>query len=181
MTNSQDPPWGRFLDPQVHRHLIDGEYIEDEVHRHPMAMARPILGLFVTMAMFLAMPFLRGAYWLGLLIGLGVFGWSLWRIAEEIMDRFVVTNMRVFRVHGVIAQHIATVPMQRILDISVHIPVLGRIFNYGHFVFESAAQEQGLREIRFVGRPEERDLKIQQVIQRSGVRGRAPKPVGGES
>ena len=33
---------------------------------------------------------------------------------------------------------------------------------------------EGLREIRFVGQPDQRDLKIQRVIQRSGVRGRVP-------
>ena len=42
------------------------------------------------------------------------------------------------------------------------------MLGYGHFVFESAAQEQGLRDIRYVGRPDERDLAIQRVVQRSG-------------
>ena len=37
-------------------------------------------------------------------------------------------------------------------------------------MFESAAQDQGLRDIRFVGRPGERDLTIQRVIKRSGLR-----------
>nr|WP_275902071.1 PH domain-containing protein [Brevibacterium zhoupengii] len=86
------------------------------------------------------------------------------------MDRFVITNMRVFRIHGIFTQHKATMPMARILDISVHKPLMGRIFRYGHFVFESAAQDQGLRDIRYVGRPDERDLTIQTVIQRSGLR-----------
>ena len=38
-------------------------------------------------------------------------------------------------------------------------------------VGESAAQEQGLRHLRFVGRPDDRDLSIQRVVQRSGLRG----------
>jgi len=86
------------------------------------------------------------------------------------MDRFVITNMRVFRVHGIFSQHTATMPMARILDISVHKPFLGRLLSYGHFVFESAAQDQGLRDIRYVARPDQRDLTIQRVIQRSGLR-----------
>ena len=86
------------------------------------------------------------------------------------MDRFVITNMRVFRVHGVFSQRTATVPMTRILDIDVHKPLLGRMLGYGHFTFESAAQDQGLRDIRYVGRPDERDLTIQRVLQRSGQR-----------
>ena len=53
----------------------------------------------------------------------------------------------------------------------MHKPIVGRVFGYGHFVFESAAQEQGLREIRFVGDPDERGLTIQRVIQQAGLRG----------
>ncbi|WP_231979780.1 PH domain-containing protein [Tessaracoccus coleopterorum] len=86
------------------------------------------------------------------------------------MDRFVITNMRVFRVHGVFNTHLATMPMSRILDISMARPLAGQLCGYGHFVFESAAQDQGLRDIRYVGRPEERDLTIQRVIQLSGLR-----------
>ena len=87
------------------------------------------------------------------------------------MDRFVVTNMRVFRVKGVFSQSLATMPLSRILDITVQKPFLGRLLGYGHFIFESAAQAQGLRDIRTVGRVDERDLTIQRVVQRAGLRG----------
>ena len=75
------------------------------------------------------------------------------------MDRFVITNMRAFRVHGLFSRHRATTPMTRILDITVDKSPMGRIFNYGHFIFESAAQDQGLRDIDYVGRPDERDVR----------------------
>ena len=61
-------------------------------------------------------------------------------------------------------------PMTRILDISLEQPLLGKALDYGHLVFESAAQAQGLRDIRYVAHPAERDLTIQRVIQRSGLR-----------
>jgi hypothetical protein len=53
----------------------------------------------------------------------------------------------------------------------------GRLLGYGHFTFESAAQDQGLRDIRFVGDPDARDLAIQRVVQRAGLRG-APRFTG---
>src|SRR5665647_2989055 len=56
------------------------------------------------------------------------------------------------------------------LDITIHQPFLGTVFNYGHLVFESAAQDQGLREIRYVDDPFTIEHTIEQVIQRSGVR-----------
>jgi len=76
----------------------------------------------------------------------------------------------VIRIRGVFSQVIATTPIMRILDVTVNKPISGRVFGYGHFVFESAAQEQGFREIKYVSRPDERDLTIQTVIQRSGLR-----------
>jgi len=84
----------------------------------------------------------------------------------------VITNMRVFRVHGVLGQSLATMPLSRILDITVSRPLHGRLLGFGHFCFESAAQEQGVRDVRYVARPYERDLAIQRVVQRSGIRGR---------
>lgn len=108
---------------------------------------------------------------LPLLLAFALFGHAAWGTAREKRDRFVITNMRVFRIHGVLSQRLATMPLHRILDITVIKPFHGRLLGFGHFVFESAAQEQGLREIRYVGRPDERDLAIQRVVQRSGLRG----------
>jgi uncharacterized membrane protein YdbT with pleckstrin-like domain len=107
-----------------------------------------------------------------LLIAVGLLLVGLWKGLEVHLDRFVITNMRVFRVKGVIAQSLATMPLTRILDITVQKPLIGRFLGYGHFVFESAAQAQGLRDISFVARPDERDLTIQRVVQRAGLRRR---------
>ena len=90
---------------------------------------------------------------------------------RERRECFVVTNMRVFRLHGVLSTHRATMPLSRILDITVDKPIIGRLLGFGHLTFESAAQDQGLREIKYVGRPDQRDLKIQRVVQVVGLRG----------
>ena len=164
----------RLIDPRVERHLIadEGEVIVDEVEKHWAAMVKPMLELLLVIPLLALLSFLpQSVYWIPLLGAPILALHALWRMAEVRMDRFVITNMRVFRVHGILSQHIATMPITRILDISVRKPVIGRIFGYGHFVFESAAQDQGLREIRYVGRPDERGLTIQRVIQRSGLRG----------
>ena len=90
---------------------------------------------------------------------------------RERRDVFVITNMRVFRASGVFSVRIATMPITRILDITVEKPLVGRLLGYGHFIFESAAQAQGLRKLRFIPDPDQRDLTIQRVVQRSGLRG----------
>ena len=165
-----------LFDPEVTRHLIadEGEVVVDEVRRHWMAILVPLIELGIAVLVLFTMLFFEARYfWVPLAIALGLSGHAGMRIWECHMDRFVITNMRVFRVHGIFSQHLATMPMSRILDIAVHKPFIGRIVGFGHFVFESAAQDQGLREIRYVGRPDERDLTIQRVIQRSGLRGSA--------
>lgn len=167
------------LDPKVSRHLIsdEGEVVVDEVRKHWAAVAWPILEIILAIPALLLLAVVPSQfYWFPLFLSLFLVVHGLWRILQAQMDRFVITNMRVFRVHGILSQSIATMPIARILDISVHKPFIGRIFGYGHFVFESAAQEQGLREIRFVGHPNERGITIQRVIQRSGLRGPARPP-----
>ncbi|MDN5806997.1 MAG: PH domain-containing protein [Brevibacterium sp.] len=165
--------FGALTDPKVENHLIseEGEVVVDEVRRHFLAFVAPsliiLLGLAVA-ALSFTVPVDFASIPLGIGAAIALFG--VYRALFVQMDRFVITNMRVFRIHGIFTQHKATMPMARILDISVHKPLMGRIFRYGHFVFESAAQDQGLRDIRYVGRPDERDLTIQTVIQRSGLR-----------
>ena len=163
-----------LTDPQIGRHLLrdEGEVIVDEVGKHWVVYLLPAL---VAVAGF---GFLIGSAtwsldwaWLPMLLGLFLLLWAGWKALSANLDRFVITNMRVFRVNGVLSRSLATMPLGRILDITVVKPMTGRILGYGHFTFESAAQDQGLRDIRFVGRPDERDLSIQRVVQRSSLRG----------
>ena len=163
-----------LTDPHIGRHLLrdEGEVIVDEVLHHwvvyvgatleaVLALGLVVLGLFVPYELA----------WLPWVVAIVVACHAGWHSLSEYMDRFVITNMRVFRVKGVLAQKMATMPLGRILDITVEKPFVGRVLGYGHFVFESAAQEQGLRDIRYVGRPDQRDLVIQRVIARAGLRG----------
>ena len=168
-----------LFDPKVQKYLIadEGEVIVDEVRKHWAVVIGPILEIVLAIPVLLLLGvFPSTLYWVPIFLSLALALHGGWRILQAQMDRFVITNMRVFRVHGILSQSQATMPLARILDISVHRPVIGRILGYGHFVFESAAQEQGLREIRFVGRPNERGLTIQRVIARSGLRGPVRRP-----
>lgn len=134
-----------LTDPQVENHLIseEGEVIVDEVRRHPLAFVTPTLIILLGLAVA-ALSFVIPPEFATIPLGIGcvVMLFGVYRALFVHMDRFVITNMRVFRIHGIFTQHKATMPMARILDISVHKPLMGRIFRYGHFVFESAAQDQ---------------------------------------
>jgi hypothetical protein len=164
-----------FLAPDIGKHLLreEDEVVVDEVTHHWVAYIPAGLYGAAGLALVLWLPVVDAR--LGgvvLLIAVGLLLVGLWKGLEVHLDRFVITNMRVFRVKGVIAQSLATMPLTRILDITVQKPLIGRFLGYGHFVFESAAQAQGLRDISFVARPDERDLTIQRVVQRAGLRRR---------
>ncbi|MPZ61644.1 MAG: PH domain-containing protein [Propionibacteriales bacterium] len=167
--------WVRHaFDPKIERHLLieEGEEIIDEVRHHWVVYIIPMLESLLG-ALFFVLFLFSSVWlaWLPLLIALALFAHAIYKALAEYMDRFVITNMRVFRIWGVFSQRLATMPIARILDISVEKPLVGRMTGFGHFVFETAAQEQGMRAIRYVGEPDERDLTIQRVISRSGLRG----------
>jgi len=169
-----------LVEPRISDRLVpdEGEFVVDEVRHHwavylpRVAEALLCLGLG---ALATVVPLVVA--WIVLAAAVAVAVRAVAKALASYVDRFVITNLRVFRSWGLVSQQLATMPIQRILDISVVKPVLGRVLGYGHFVFESAADDQGLRDIRFVPRPFDRDLTMQRVIQRAGLRkGMEPGP-----
>jgi uncharacterized membrane protein YdbT with pleckstrin-like domain len=166
----------RIRDARVRRRLLRDddarEDIVDEVHHHWVVHTVPALEVALAGVVFwlflISSPQIG---WLLLAVIVVILGHAAWRSLVRFMDVFVVTNMRVFRVTGVFSSKHATTPLARILDITVDQPFIGLLLGYGHFTFESAAQEQGLRDITFVLRPLDRDLVIQRHVQMTGLRG----------
>ena len=166
----------RIFDPKVRRHLIsdEGEVVIDEVRQHWVVYSVPMLEVALAAALLLTMATTSiGVQPVLLAIVLVLLAHAFWQFLTHHRDRFVVTNMRVMRIRGVFSQTVATTPIARVLDITLKKPIIGRVLGYGHFVFESAAQDQGFREIKWVSRPDDRDLTIQRVIQRTGLRASA--------
>ena len=173
--------WRTFATPRISGRLLRhlDETLVEDVRHHWVVYVVPVLvavagGWFVLLGFFVNV----NAGWFCFLVGALLVLWAGWKALHEHMDRFVVTNMRVFRVRGVFAESAATMPLARVLDITVRKTALGRLLGYGHFVFESAAQEQGLRDIRFVPRPDRLDLTIQEQVQQAGLRGRTGATAG---
>jgi membrane protein YdbS with pleckstrin-like domain len=157
-----------WLDPNVDQYILHdaGEELVVEVRKHWIASffaaIRLAIGLVILVS---AWAFTEPIFWIVFVIGAAISLQALWRVLEEYRDRFVITNQRVFRVHGVLNVNRGTIPVGRILDITVNKPLIGRMLNYGHFVFESAAQVQGLKEIRYVADIDDREDYLRRVIQ----------------
>ncbi len=91
-----------------------------------------------------------------------------WLLLSTYEDRFVVTDMRILRIQGVLNQRTAAMSLSRIVDFTLEQPLLGQLLGYGHLVFENAAQDQGLRVIRFIPDADEVHKQIQLLVFEAG-------------
>jgi uncharacterized membrane protein YdbT with pleckstrin-like domain len=169
----------RFLtDPQIPARLLrdgspDDETLVDVVHQHWVSYTKPLLVALLGILAWLSVPFTPVKMgWFPILLGIGLLLWGAVMALQRNIDRFVITSDRVFRVHGLLNRSEAEMPLNRILDTTVYKPILGRLLNFGHFTFESAAQDQGLKEITYVRDIDDRRLTIQRVTRNAGLRGR---------
>lgn len=156
------------LGPNVGKHVLSaaGEQKILEIHKHWVVLLWPGLRLVLALVIFTFALANQGAASVVLVaIAVAIAGQALWRMLSEHRDRFVITNQRVFRVHGIFSTSRASVPLSRILDITVKKPFIGVWLGYGHFVFESAAQVQGLNEIRYVGKIDECEDRLRLTMQ----------------
>jgi hypothetical protein len=139
----------------VDRELIPGERLVEEVRHHWVLYVLPTLALLGTLVVGIAVlartPL--DVLWVPAVVLGGVAGWATYRIAVTAKDRFLVTDSRVVRVSGVFNRTAAWMPLGRVLDITVLRPWWLRPLRCGHLVLENAAQEQGLRDVRYVPDP----------------------------
>jgi uncharacterized membrane protein YdbT with pleckstrin-like domain len=164
-----------WLDPHVDQYVLStaGERKVVEVHKHWIVMVWPAVRVAVGIMIIVTGLAYQGAiFWAFFVLGMVLGVQALYRILEEYRDRFVITNQRVFRVNGVLSTARASVPLLRILDITVNKPMIGRWLNYGHFIFESAAQVQGLNKITYV-----KDIDQREDVLRIVMEGDVPAPL----
>jgi hypothetical protein len=163
----------RLVEPDIRTHLLRevDEVIVREVPHHWVVFVTPVLEIALGVVTFAGVFWARSpANLVCLLLTAALWGHGGYRVLRSHKDRFVVTNIRVFRVTGVFAERVATMPLSRMVDITMDKPFHGRLLGYGHFTFESAAQDQGLKNIRHVGDPDGLDKKIQETVQRETSR-----------
>ena len=148
----------RRIDEQLLHGL--GEQVVRAVPHHPVAYYHGwawIVGAAAwTLAVLVTNAQVAALFPVFLLLARG--GWLLLRTHQ---DWFVVTDMRIFRIQGVFNQRTAAMSLSRIVDFTMMQPLTGQLMGFGHFVFENAAQDQGLREIRYI-----RDvIELNEIIQ----------------
>ncbi|ADP80258.1 PH domain-containing protein [Frankia sp. AgB1.9] len=80
---------------------------------------------------------------------------ALWRITEWHMDHLMITDKRLVKVSGVFVRQAKTMPLKAITDMTYTRDPLGRVLGYGEFNVESAGQDQALKKLPYIPKPDQ--------------------------
>ena len=151
------------------RILLPGEQLVTAVHSHwvrlvkPVAICVAILAVTITVDANLTPATQRvgDALWIVSILSLCWLGWQLleWR-----HDWFVATDKRLLLRYGLITHKVAMMPLIKVTDMSYVRSIPGQLLGYGRFVMESAGQDQAMRTVDWVPRPDETYRAICGVI-----------------
>lgn len=154
------PGLSPFGNPDLRRYVLPTEQIVLATRKHWAVMLRPIL---IAVAAFAVVATLVTVgpeeaqdaiawLWLVFLVALGhlAFRWFEWR-----HEWFIATDKRLLLLYGLIIHKVAMMPLTKVTDMGYTRTPAGYLMGYGRFVLESAGQDQALRQIDFVPRPDE--------------------------
>jgi uncharacterized membrane protein YdbT with pleckstrin-like domain len=149
----------------VNKYLLPHEQEVITVRKHPAVLLAPVAWavLGIIAAALLSTTLFRHSSALTWIVwaawGL-VFLRLLWAAANWAVDYFVITSRRFIETSGLFARNVATMWMVKVTDMTFHQSFLGRIFGYGTFILESAAQDQALSNVDFIPYPEQLYLEV---------------------
>lgn len=143
---------GKYLHPR--------ERVVTEIRHHGIVLVKPV-GIFVLTALLVlwidaSVPVTSDGSLtrLALAVSVAAFGYMMWQVFEWRHTRFVVTNKRIMLFHGWVTRRVSMMPLQKVTDMSYNLTIPGRLLRYGHFVLESAGQDQAFSRIAFVPDPD---------------------------
>ena len=158
-----------LLRPAVEAHLLtaERERVVDQLPRHWVTRLPGVGAVVAGMVLLLTMPLVR-QWWpaclaAGVLAGLAGF----WLILRQELERFVVTNLRLLHLRGVVNQRVSAAELGRLPDVTVSRPLLGRLLGYGHLVLETDEGDAEFARVAFVPGVERHNLTLQTVLRRA--------------
>ena len=144
------------------RYLGEGEEAVLEVRHHPFSLLRPTLvalgAIFAASVIGALLSWEDGDDAVDTTLGLvAIFfvGRLAWKALVWWFDRVVVTDQRIFEVSGILTRKVASMPLEKVTDMTYRRTIGGRVFGYGDLVLESAGQKQAMDEVVYLPRPDE--------------------------
>jgi Bacterial PH domain len=171
-------PNERARPASIDKYLLPDETLAISVRRHPSmlipAAATAVGGLLAAGA--ISAIILSDGYLLLIIWGLVAFLWvqSTWVSLNWSTEYLVVTQIRLLRISGVLSRTIIATPLAAIHDLSFHRSFSGRLFGYGTFIIEPAAE--GLSVIDYVPYPEQLYLELCRLISLGSSDGEDESP-----
>ena len=148
--------------PTLSRYLSGSEEAVLEVRRHPFSLIRTfgitLLALVGASAVGALTSWEEGSDFIDTVVGLVAIFFVvrlLWKLLIWWEDRIVVTDQRIFEVSGILTRKVASMPLEKMTDMTYRRTIGGRIFGYGDLIMETAGQKQAMDEIAFLPRPDE--------------------------
>jgi membrane protein YdbS with pleckstrin-like domain len=151
--------WLPLPDEIIEEYLGHGERM---IHNdHPSFRAFVIEHLILVMVLFVAAGLFVGVVLNGsatavlitfLVLAIVLLVLVLQRLAERYTS-YVITNVRIMRVSGVVTRRVHSIPWMRVTDLTFDQTGLGRILGYATLHIESANEEGGLRDLEGVSDP----------------------------
>lgn len=151
-------------------YLLPGERVVVFARRHWTVVWEPVASALAALVLVLTVAFGAGKVlpepaidllwwcWFALL------GRAVFKVWEWRRDHFVATDRRLLLIYGFVVRKVAMMPLKKVTDLSYHRGVWGRLFGFGTFVLESAGQDQALRVLHHVDRPDDTYRAIMRVI-----------------
>jgi uncharacterized membrane protein YdbT with pleckstrin-like domain len=97
----------------------------------------------------------------------------LWYVIDWHVDHIMITDKRIMKVSGIFVRKVQAMPLTKVTDFTYSRDPTGRLLGYGEFIVESAGQDQALRTIKFLPKP---DRLYQTMCDMTF--GGAPSPAG---
>lgn len=151
------------------KYLIPGENVVVFSRFHWSVLAEPVITTLV------GLVFVGTVAWDGGNRGVDVLWFAefalmarlIWRLLLWRNDFFVATDRRLLRVYGFLVRRVAMVPLVKLTDLTYLRSVPGRLLGYGTFVLESAGQDQAMRRLDHITRPDRTyQLVMEQIFRR---------------
>lgn len=140
------------------RYLVPGERVVVIARRHWTMVAEPVLTALLGLALMvwaasLLTPTSPRVFDLLWWVWFALVARTAWRIWGWRRDIVVVTDKRLLLIHGIVVRKADMMPLRKVTDFSYQRTLGGRLLRYGTFVLESAGQDQALRCLERIARP----------------------------
>jgi uncharacterized membrane protein YdbT with pleckstrin-like domain len=152
----------------VEKYLLPGEDAVVATRRHWAVLIEPtarFVPVFAVGVWLLTLdPDNRVTSVAGMALGLVALVLFGLRITEWWMRHFIVSRRRVLLTSGVIVRTVTLLPLRRVTDLTWQETLLGQLLGYGTFRFESAGQDQALRNLTFLPDARTRYRQVSELL-----------------